>query len=434
MTIFNLISLLGMAVLVLIAWVLSAERKNFNWRVVLWGVGLQLVFAAFIFKFPGGATVFMVLNDLVLVIIDAASEGAKFCFGALALPPGVSERGMTSIGFILAFQALPMVVFFAALLAILYYYGIIPRLIQFFSYIFTRWMKISGAESLCVSSNIFVGIESALTVKPYLERMTKSELCTILAAMMGTIASSVLAMYVMILQPVFSNIAGHLISASILSAPAAVVMAKIILPESEKPETLGMTVKPYYERENNPIEAVINGAMAGGKMVFGIVVMLIAVLGLVALLNKITVFAGGGINSVLGTGMDFTLQGLLGYLFYPLTLVMGVHPADAPEIARLIGERSVVTEVQAYLDLAALMGDKALVDPRSAALAAYALCGFAHVASLGIFIGGIAAIVPGKIRDLAQVGLRAFVAATLGCQMTGCAAGVFLTGKSILLG
>lgn len=434
MTIFNLISFLGMPALVGIAWLLSADRRNFNWRVVLWGAGLQLAFSAFIFLVPAGTAVFLFINGVVVEVINAAEAGAKFVFGPLALPPGVSEGGMKSIGFVFAAQALPTVIFFAALLALLYYIGVMPFLIHLFARIFTRWMKISGAESLCVSSNLFVGVESALTIKPYIERMTKSELCTILAAMMGTIASSVMAVYVLMLQPVFHNIAGHLVSASLLSLPAAVLMAKIILPESEKPETLGKEVKVYYQKEANAAVAVIDGSMAGGKMVFGIAVLLIAVLSLVALGDKITVLLGGGINNLLGLNIDFTIKGLLGYCFYPFTLLIGVHPVDAYEAARLIGERAVVTELTAYQDLAKVIEAGIFRDPRSAALVSYALCGFAHVASVGIFLGGIAAIVPGRVKELSEVALRALIAATLGCLMTACAAGVFLTSRSILLG
>ena len=430
MSILNLISLTGIPILIGTAWVMSKDRKVFNWRVVLWGTGLQAVFAAFIFLVPAGTKVFLFLNEVVLQVIDAASAGGEFVFGILAYPPG--KEG--SLGFFLAFQAFPTVIFFAALVGLLYFLGIMQVLIDVFARIFAKWMKLSGAESLCVSSNIFVGVESALTVRPYLAKMTKSELCTILAGMMGTIASSVMALYVMILQPTFSNIAGHLVSASILSAPAAVVMAKVLYPETGQPVTMGQVVKGEYQKERSFMEAIINGATSGGKMVFGIVVMLIAFLGLVALLNKLMVFCGGGINSVLGTGIDFTLQGLLGYLFYPFTIVMGIHPQDAGEIAKIIGERTILTEVQAYQDLSAFIASGEMHDPRSAALASYALCGFAHIASLGIFIGGISALVPARVKDLADVGFRAMIAATLGCQMTGCIAGVFLTGNSILLG
>jgi len=429
MSILNLISLLGIFVLMAVAWIFSSNRRLINWRVVAWGTGIQLLFAAFIFTVPAGQKVFLFLNGLVVKLIDIAGEGGRFLFGPLALPPGSED----SLGFILAFQALPTIVFFAALLSLLYYYRIIPWLIEAFAHIFTRWMKISGAESLCVTSNLFVGIESALAVRPYIERMTKSELCTILTAMMGTIASSVMALYVLILQPEFANIAGHLVSATILSAPAAVVMAKLIYPETGKPETLGLMVKVHYERSASPMEAVIQGSTSGGKMVFGIVTLLLGVLGLVALISVITAFIGQGVNGLFGTQIDFTLQGLLGYLFYPLTMVIGINPQDVPEVARLIGERVVVTEVQAYQDLAKLLKNGILVDNRSAVLASYALCGFAHVASLGIFIGGIAAIVPSRVKDLAGVGFRALFAATLGCMMTASAAGVFLTHGSLLL-
>jgi CNT family concentrative nucleoside transporter len=433
MSYLNLISFLGLPAMVFLAWLLSNNRRIFNWRVVLWGTGLQLIFAGFIFAVPFGAKIFMFLNDVVLFVMSAATEGAKFLFGPLALSPGSSEKGVTSIGFILAFQGLPTVVFFAALLGFLYFIGLMPFLIRLFAKIFTRWMKLSGAEALCVSSNIFVGVESALTVRPYIERMTKSELCTILAAMMGTIASSVLGLYVMFLQPVFSNIAGHLISASILSAPASALMAKVIYPETEKPETLGMEVKIHYQKESNAVEAVINGAMAGAKMLFGIGAMLLAFLGLVALVDKIFAFGGNYINQWSGWGIDFSLKGLFGYLFYPLTIIMGVNPADAFEIAKIIGERTIVTELTAYLDLSTLIASGKLLDPRSAVLASYALCGFAHFASLGIFIGGVAAIAPSRIKDLSKIGFRALIAATLACQMTGCVAGVFLTQGSMLL-
>jgi len=426
---YNLISLLGLAAFVFTAWIMSKDRKNFNWRVVLWGTGLQLGFAAFIFLVPAGTTVFMFLNDAVVYILGAAAEGTKFLFGSLALPPGTEG----SPGFILATQGLPMVVFFAALIGLLYYVGVMQILIDFFARIFTKWMELSGAESLCVSSNIFVGVESALTVRPYLAKMTRSELCTILTAMMATIASSMLALYAMMLQPVFSSIAGHLISASILSAPAALVMSKVIYPEDGVPVTMGQVVKGEYQREANPIEAVMNGALSGGKMLFGICVMLLAFLGLAGLANKLIVPIGGVINGWLGWNVNFSLQGLLGYVFYPFTVMMGVPVQDAVEAARIIGQRAIVTELTAYQDLAVSIAAGHIVDPRSMVLTSYALCGFAHIASLGIFIGGCAALAPERIKDLSAVGIRALLAATLACLMTGAAAGVFLTEGSILL-
>jgi len=296
-------------------------------------------------------------------------------------------------------------------------------------------MRISGAESLSVSSNIFVGIEANLTVLPYLNKMTRSELCTILAAGMSTTASSVLALYVFILQPRFPTIAGHLVSASIISAIGAIVISKLITPETERPETLGMDVKPHYEKESTIIEAIINGANEGVKMVIGIVALLLAFLGLVALVDLVFTGVGPRINGLLGLRVDWSLKGLLGYIFYPFTLLIGVPPSDAVEISKLIGERAILTEVKSYQDLAALLSSGVLKEPRSAVLAAYALNGFAHIASLAIFVGGTTALVPERTKDLSVVGLRALIAATLACLMTAAVAGTFFyEGSLIFLG
>jgi CNT family concentrative nucleoside transporter len=432
---YNLVSFGGIFILMAFAWLLSADRKVVNWRVIIWGCALQLIFALFIFVVPAGTNVFMFINDVLVKVIDVASSGTKFLFGRLALPPGTTnEWGEESLGFIFAVQVLPQIIFFASLMAVLYYAGLMSWLVRIFAKIFTKLMKISGAESLCTSSNIFVGIESATTIRPYLERMTRSELCTVLTAGMATIASTVLAIYILILQKQFPTIAGHLVSASFLSAPAAIIMSKILLPETETPETLGMDVKPYYEKESSVIEAVINGANAGLKLAVGVVALLIAFLGLVALLDFISTGAGTKINGLLSINIDWSLKGLLGYLFYPFTLIIGVPPSDAAEIAKVIGERAIVTETKSYMDLADLMAAGALNNPRSAFLATYALCGFAHVASMAIFVGGIAALVPKRTADLSAVGPRALLAATLACLMTASVAGTFFQGGSILLG
>jgi concentrative nucleoside transporter, CNT family len=432
---YNLISFSGIFVLMAFAWLLSADKKRINWRVIVWGTLLQLVFAFFIFVVPAGSAVFLFINDAVVRILDSASAGTRFLFGRLALPPGTTnEAGEGSLGFFLAFQALPTIVFFASLMAVLYYIGIMPRLIKFFSTVFTRLMRISGAESLSVSSNIFVGVEANMTVLPHLNKMTRSEFCTILSAGMSTTASNVLALYVFLLQKQFPTIAGHLVSASILSAIAAIVMSKIIMPETEKPETLGLDIEPYYEKESSLMEAIINGANEGVKMVVGIMALLLAFLGLVALGDSLLSGAGMRLNTLLGLQIDWSFKGILGYLFYPLTLIIGVPPSDAFEIAKLIGERAVLTEVKSYQDLAALISLGTLKEPRSAVLAAYALCGFAHIASLAIFVGGTAALVPKRTKDLSEVGFRALIAATLACLMTAAVAGAFFTGGSVLLG
>lgn len=431
----NLVSFAGIFLLMGIAWLLSTNRKVVNVRVVLWGTALQLLLALFIFVVPAGSRVFLAVNDAVVSVLDSAQAGTRFVFGRLALPPGArNEAGEESLGFILAFQALPTIVFFASLMGALYYLGVMPRLIRFFSRLFTRIMRISGAESLSVSSNIFVGVEANMTVLPHLARMTRSELCTILAAGMATTASNVLALYVFLLRNQFPAIAGHLVSASILSAIAAIVMSKIILPETETPETLGADVRPHYEKESTVFEAVIKGANEGVKMIVGIVALLLAFLGIVALADSILAAGGGAVNAWTGLRIDWSLSGLLGYVSYPFTVMIGVPLEDAAAVARLIGERAVLTEVKAYQDLATLLAAGAIKDPRSAVLAAYALCGFAHVASLAIFVGGTAALVPSRTKDLSAVGLRALLAATLACLMTAAVAGTFFSGGSVLFG
>ncbi len=431
----HLVSFLGIFLLMAVAWAFSANRKVINWRVIGWGVGLQLLFAVFIFVVPLGSQFFLFVNSVVVKVLDSATAGTKFVFGRLALAPGTTnEQGETSLGFILAFQALPTIIFFASLMGLFYYIGIMPRLIRVFSRMFTKLMRISGAESLCAASNIFVGIESTTTIRPYLGNMTRSELCTILAAGMATVASSVLALYVFILQKDFPTIAGHLVSASVLSAPAAIVMSKLLLPETGTPVTLGMDVAPHYERERTFMESIINGANAGVKLVVGVTALLLALLGIVALFDSFLTFAGGGINGLTGMHLNWSLKGLLGYFFYPFTIMIGVSPVDARTVAQLIGERVVMTEVKSYQDLAALLASGAFRDPRSAVLATYALCGFAHIPSLAIFVGGTAALAPSRTVDISRVGFRALAAATLACLMTAAVAGTFATGHSILIG
>lgn len=435
MDIYNLVSFLGIFVLAGFAWLCSARRHVINWRVILWGIGLQLVFALFIFVVPAGTKFFLFINKVVVSILDSATAGTRFLFGRLALPPGATnESGETSLGNIIAFQALPTIIFFAALIGALYYLKIMPFFIRVFAYIFTRLMRTSGAESLCVSSEIFVGVESSLVIRPHLEEMTRSELTTILTASMANIASTVLAMYVFFLQARLPTIAGHLISASFLSAPAALIMSKLLMPETEKPKTLGVHIRPYYEREDNLIMAIINGANSGLRLLGGIVALLLAFLGLLALIDLILGWFGGNLNTWFGMHINLSLKSILGYIFYPFTVILGVPPSDAFEIAKVIGERTVATEVVAYQHLGVLMAKGALIHPRSAIIATYALCGFAHIASLAIYVGGIGALVPSRLKDISRLSFRALLAATLACLMVGAVAGAFCTKGSILLG
>jgi CNT family concentrative nucleoside transporter len=238
----------------------------------------------------------------------------------------------------------------------------------------------------------------------------------------------------MILRSDLPTIAGHLVSASLLSAPAALLTSKFIFPETGQPLTLGLEVKPYYEREDNLIMAIINGANSGLKLLGGIIALLLAFLGLLALVDLALGWFGGQLNHIVGWNFNWSLSHILSFIFYPFTLAMGVNPHDASLVARLLGERVVATEVVGYQHLAELLKAGAFSDPRSAIIASYALCGFAHVASLAIFVGGIGALAPSRLKDLSRLGFKALIAATLACLVTGAVAGIFATGSSVLFG
>ena len=421
----NLISLTGIPALLAVAWLLSRDRRRMNWRVIGFGVGFQLLLGAVVFRAPGSRAVFGWLNDAVLSLLTAAQAGQKFLFGPLADAAAMDKAFGAGRGFVLVIQALPVIVFFAALMALLYHWRVMTGIVRGFAWLFTRVMRISGAESLCAASNIFVGIESTTTVRPFLRRMTRSEMCTILTAGMATVASSTLAVYVGFLKDTFEGIAGHLISASILSAPAAIVCSKVLLPEDGEPVTLGRSVRPQVEPAASAIDAVIGGAMAGVRLVVGICALLIAFLGMVALVDLGLGEVGRWFGMDGEAGATLSLSWLLGYVFRPVAAAIGVPWSDARLAGEMLGTRLVATEIPAYLHLADAMKAGAFSHPRSAVVTAYALCGFAHVASLAIFVGGTAALVPERRSDLAAVGPRALLAATLACLMTGAVAGTF---------
>lgn len=422
----NFVSLLGIGLLLLVAWVMSNNRKVVNTRVIIGGMALQLLFGVFIFVFPLGRWLFQRLNDAVFVLLSYANQGTVFLFGNLAISPG--KKG--SMGMFLAFQVLPAVIFFAAVVGLLYYFGVMQFLIRVFATIFSRLMGVSGAEALCVSSNIFVGVESGLTIRPYIEKMTSSELFTILASGMATIASTVLAINAGFLQKSFPSIAGHLISASLLSAPAVLVVTKLMFPETDTPETAGQNIMDDVERSDNWVESIVTSSMEGVRLAVGIGAMLLVFVSFLSMFNGFLGW-GGGLFGIKG----LTLQGILGYVFYPFVLAMGVPAADASQISQLLGLRAVITEVPAYNILAGMVKSGAFQDPRSVVIATYCLCGFAHIPAVAIFVGGFAAIAPSRSKDLSRLGFRALIAATIACLMTGAVAGLFYTGgDTVLLG
>ena len=420
------VSLVGFVFFAGVAWLLSSNRRRIAWKTIAWAVALQLLIGLIIFRLPVSQRVLLAVNDAVVVLLNASKSGSVFLFGPLAASPG--ETG--SVGFTLVFQVLPVVIFFAAFTAMLYHLRVLQVFVRLFARLFHRTMKISGAESLSSAANIFVGIESALVVRPYLERMTRSELLLILTTGMATVASSVLGVYVAFLTGVFPQIAGHLISASILAIPACVVVSKLLIPETETPETLAaVPAEDESSRSKNLIGAIIQGAMDGLRLAAGISALIIAILGIVALVDKLL----GVASSWFGMSEPLSIVRVLGWVFYPFAFLLGIQTADVPIAAQLLGERVILTEVFSYNHLAQLISGGQITDPRTVVILSYALCGFAHVAAMAIFVGGTAALAPSRRDDLASLGPRALLAATLATLMTGCIAGIFSSGAGVLL-
>lgn len=467
----RLISLLGIFGLCFVAWLGSEDRRQVPWKMIQWGIGLQLVLGLLIFLLPVSREVVVWLSGILNALIDASDAGARFLFGPILVPDSSQSVGPVGagrwisrtltppftavpgdrlgtnnldLGYIFAFRSLPQVVFFSAIFSLLYGLGLIQPVIRAFAKFFRWSMNISGAEALSGGANIFVGIESAIAIKPFLERMTRSELCAIMASMFGSIASTVLGLYAGYLRGTFPAIAGHLMSASILTIPAAFVMAKILVPEKAIPETLGRV--PAFEREEgdrpSPMDSLILGALEGVKMAVGIVAALIAILGLIALLNlifgQLAALATSDFGPWRAIGQVFgvvTLQNIVGALFLPLTFLTGVS-LDWPELwlsSQLIGRRLLETAIPPYIALANASAEGALSD-RALVIISYVLCGFAHVPSVGIFVGGLSGIVPSRRKDISELGWKALWAGTLATLMTGCIAGLYFYEGTAVLG
>lgn len=414
------ISLAGLFVLLGIAWLCSIDRRRINWRTVAWGTALQLIFAILILKTAPGRWLFLKLNDAVVVLLGFQDEGARFVFGSLGIPAG--QPG--SLGFFFAFQVLTTIVFFSSLIAILYYLGLMQWIVRGFAWIMARSCGTSGAESLSASANIFVGqTEAPLLIKPYIGGMTRSELMCVMTGGMATVAGGVMAAYVRMLSPYYPDIAGHLMAASVMSAPAALVMAKLLVPETETPQTMGVVKIPYQDPSVNVIDAAAGGATTGLQLALNVGAMLVAFMSLLAMANW-------GVQHVAGwfghpeVGFDT----LLGRLFAPLAWIMGVPWSDCELVGRWMGQKTVLNEFVAYTNLAqhvASHADRPL-HYRSYVIATYALCGFSNFLSIGIQIGGIGGLAPERRHDLARLGLRALLGGSLACFMTACIASMLV--------
>ncbi len=427
----NLISLLGWGALCLLAWLIGGCKRPVPWRTILGSAALTFGLGAIVFLVPATRRVLLVLNDVILVLLSSSTKGAEFLFGPLALSPGqVTGAGEPSIGFVLAAQVLPAVIFFASIMAVLHHLNLIEPVVRFFGRIFHKTLELSGAEALTGSVHMFFGVETAAAVRPYLGGMTRSELLTVLATNLSTVASTTLAVYVLFLRQSFPQIAGHLLSASLLSIPCAVLAAKLILPETEVPETKGKVPRMARDEHHaNAMGALASGAWDGLKVAAGITTILIAVLGLVGVADVLL----GKLGEMLGAGESVTLAVVLGWLFRPLAWLLGIEAADLGVAGKLLGQRIVLTEVVSYQELGGLAaaGD---LSPRTILVMSYALCGFAHVGGMGIAVGGFGALARERLEDLAGLAFKALAAATLATLLTGALAGVFFHGQAGILG
>jgi CNT family concentrative nucleoside transporter len=428
------IGILGLALMLVIAWLFSPDKKAIPKRVVIWGLILQVSLGILVLGIPAlgfsGPLGFLFAwgNTAVTTLLDFTLEGSRFMFGNL--------MDTKSYGYIFALQVLPTIVFFSAFISVLYHVGVMQIIIKAIASIMYRTMKTSGAETLSSAANIFVGqTEAPLVIKPFIKKMTQSELLTIMIGGMATVAGGVMAAYVGFLKDRIPDIAGHLITASVMSAPAALVIAKLMLPEKEKPETQSTLPDGAIKKEVNIIGAAANGISTGLHMALNVGAMLLAFVALIALVN----FVFGWVGSVIGfetwgQGLvpeivqkgettPLSLNLILGWLFAPLAFFMGVPWDECIAVGSLLGEKIVLNEFIAYLHLSEVL-DK--LSDRSVIIASYALCGFANFSSIGIQIGGIGEIAPERKADLAKLGIRSIIGGSLAAFMTATIAGLLL--------
>ena len=394
---------LGMIILLLIAYLISSNKKQIKWKTVLMALSLQIITAVGVIKINLIKRMFEIIGNFFIRILEFTEAGTSMVLGDLNI-----EKHEASF----ALQVLPVIIFFSAFASILYYFGIIQKLVSIMAWIFTKLFGISGAESLSVAGNIFLGqTEAPLMVKPFVDKMTKSELMAVMTGGFATAAGGILAIYVSWLSDI-PGIAGHLLTASVMSAPAALVMAKIIYPEVEESNTMGDVSIEIEQTTTNAMEALGNGATTGLKLAANIAAMLIAFLAFVAMINYLLSFVGT------------SMEDIFGFLFKPLAWTMGVPWEEAGILATLMGKKIVLTELIAYGDLQQAVTDG--LSDRTAVIASYALCGFANFGSIGIQLGGIGAMAPNRRGDLARLVTKAMIGGALASWLTATIAGLLL--------
>ncbi len=428
--------LLGLAVVTGLAYLFSINKKRIDWRLVLVGILLQFGFAFLVLKTEIGRNIFDFISKLFVKLFSFASDGAQFVFGSLAISPGTSG----SLGFIFAFQILPTIIFFASFMAICYHLGVMQRIVQGIAWVMLRLMRTSGAESLSVAANTFIGqTEAPLVIRPYLASLTQSELLTIMVSGMAHIAGGVLAAYMQMLGVAYAKsqgisvdasqvyFTGHLLAASIMAAPATMVVAKMLYPEVGEPVTMG-TVKMKVEKtHSNVIEAAASGAGDGLRLALNVAGMLLAFIALIALVNALLGGLGDitGLNSmcVAQFGKPLSLELLFGMIFQFVAVAIGVPWADALNVGSLMGIKLVVNEFVAYLRMSDLVAAGQL-SPKAIVIATYALCGFANFSSIAIQIGGMGPLAESRRSDIARFGLKAVLGGTIATWMTASIAGL----------
>jgi concentrative nucleoside transporter, CNT family len=403
----RLTGILGLVVILGIAIAFSRNRRAISWRIVGWGVGLQLVFAIFVLRVPIGQEIFKALGAIITKILNFSYAGSEFVFGEIG-------KQHSNLGVIFAFQIMPAIIFVSALFAILYYLGVMQAVVKVLAIAMNKVMRASGAESLNVAASIFMGqTEAPLTIRPFLPRMTRSELMTVMTAGMAHVSGSIMAAYI-----AFGIEARHLLTAVIMTAPGTIMMAKILEPETEVPETLGGVKVDIPRTDVNVLDAAARGTSEGLHLMLNVIAMLISFIALIALIN--------GLFGWIHTGLPWfpeSLQTVLGWIFRPIAWVMGVPWQDSGQVGSLLGERMVINEFIAYADLGRMKGS---LNPISFTIATFALCGFANLSSVGIQIGGIGALAPERKHDLARLGFRAMIAGTLANFLSATLAGILL--------
>lgn len=407
----RLISLFGLIVFLGLAWAWSTNRRRFPWRVVGWGIGLQFLFAVLILKTTPGQGIFDFLQKGFLKLNSFALEGSAMIFGPLADASSMDRTFGPGTGVTLAIIVVATIILVASLSSLLYHWGVLPRVVELLARLMQKTMGTSGSESLAAAGNIFMGqTEAPLLIKPYLNSMTRSEILAMMTCGMATIAGGVLAAYVS-----FGASAGHLLTASVLSAPGALLISKIMIPESEVSPTAGHVNLKIDRTTVNSFDALCRGASDGLQLSLNVLAMLIAFVAVVALLNYL-------IGSIAGLfGAELTLQQVFGWINAPFAWLMGVPAKDCVLVGQILGERIVLNEFVGYLTLTQ---NQQALDPRSVTIATYALCGFANFSSVAIQIGGIGALAPERRADLAGLGLRAMGAGLLACYVTACIVGL----------